>query len=405
MDLQGSRRVTPAFCVFACEGEGPRVGFRAGSGVVDLVGLADTVGGRSLQPWRSVFAQPYLNDFMALGKDAWSECLAVLASITANGFDSRVPVVREHDVEFKMPFVVGDFVDFYASRPHAEAAGGLMRPGAVLPGSWPYVPLGYHSRAGSVVVSGQPVQRPMGQFRVNSVDGDSDAPPVYAATKRLDFELELGYVIGTPSDGRPISAADALDHVFGVVLLNDWSARDIQAFEHKPLGPFLGKAFATSIGAWVVPLQSLLTRRVPAEAQVPAPLDHLREPNPPLVFDIDLTAAIFADGMLEPDVVCRTNSRYLYWSPEQHVVHLTSGGARLRTGDLLGTGTISGPEPHARGCMLELTENGAKPIRLSDGSERAFMNDGDEIILCGSGLGTLRSRISAAVPGQTTAVR
>jgi len=380
------------------------MGFRASSGVIDLLRLADTTVGRRLRPWRSVFAQPQLNDFMALGNDACSECVATLASITDNGLHDRALVLPEDEVELKMPFAVGDFVDYYASRPHAELAGSLMRPGSKVPVSWPYVPLGYHSRAGSIVVSGRPIQRPMGQFMPAAVGGGSDSSPLYAATERLDFELELGFVVGRASDGRPVSAEKALDHVFGVVLLNDWSARDIQAFENKPLGPFLGKAFATSIGAWVVPLRCLIYRRVPAAAQIPPPLAHLREPSPPMVFDIALTASISADGMTEPDIVCRTNSRYVYWSPEQHVMHLTSVGARLRTGDLLGTGTISGQEPDARGCMLELTANGARPLRLSDGSERSFVNDGDDIIIWGKGLGTLRSRITAAISDQSAAV-
>jgi fumarylacetoacetase len=239
----------------------------------------------------------------------------------------------------------------------------------------------------------------MGQYLLEGFDGsDPASAPVYAETQRLDFELELGFVIGTPSDGSLVSPEDALDHIFGVVLLNDWSARDIQAFENQPLGPFLGKAFATSMGAWVVPLQSLMDRRVPATEQTPPPLDHLRGLSPPMVFDIDLTAAILVEGMDDPDIICRTNSRHLYWSAEQHVAHLTSGGVPLRTGDLLGTGTISGTDQDARGCMLELSNNGTRPIRLSDGSERTFINDGDEVIITADGLGSLRSRVTSAAP-------
>jgi fumarylacetoacetase len=310
-----------------------------------------------------------------------------------------LPLVPFDELQMRMPFLVRDFVDFYACRPHAETAGNLFRPGSGLPLCWPYVPLGYHSRAGSVVVSGSPVRRPMGQYLLEGFDGsDPASAPVYAETQRLDFELELGFVIGTPSDGSLVSPEDALDHIFGVVLLNDWSARDIQAFENQPLGPFLGKAFATSMGAWVVPLQSLMDRRVPATEQTPPPLDHLRGLSPPMVFDIDLTAAILVEGMDDPDIICRTNSRHLYWSAEQHVAHLTSGGVPLRTGDLLGTGTISGTDQDARGCMLELSNNGTRPIRLSDGSERTFINDGDEVIITADGLGSLRSRVTSAAP-------
>lgn len=393
MNPQAPPPSTPAFGVFTALGHGPRVGFRTSAGVLDLVELADTPEGRMLRSWRTAFAQPHLNEFMAFGKGVWSECLAALEPIVSEGFDAQAPLLGFDDVEMKMPFVVRDFVDFYGCRLHAETAGSLIRPGSELPVCWPYVPLGYHSRAGSVVVSGRPIRRPMGQFIPET------AAPVYAPTQRLDFELELGLVVGTPSDGSAIPPEDALDHIFGIVLLNDWSARDIQSFENKPLGPFLAKAFATSIGAWVVPVQSLMEQRVPAAAQVPPPLDHLRGLTPPMVFDIDLSVAILADRMDEPETICRTNSRYLYWSAEQHVAHLTSGGARLRTGDLLGTGTISGPEPDARGCMLELSSNGANPIRLSDGSERGFINDGDEVIIAGEGLGSLRSRVAAARVG------
>jgi fumarylacetoacetase len=213
---------------------------------------------------------------------------------------------------------------------------------------------------------------------------DADAP-VFRPSARLDIELELGVVIGRPSTlGEPVPVERALEHVFGLVLVNDWSARDIQAWEYVPLGPFLGKSFTTSVGAWVTPLDEL--ERVPAEAQEPRPLPHLHV-DEPLVFDIDLEVA------LNDEVISRTSARNLYWTVEQQIAHLTSNGASLRTGDLLASGTISGPEPRSRGSLIELTWNGAEPLELQDGSTRTFLEDGDEVVLRGRGLAEVRGRI------------
>jgi fumarylacetoacetase len=347
-----------------------------------------------------VFEQPDLNALMALGKDAWLECLAAIDGIEPPQLRASGATLSEVELEARLPFAASDFVDFYASRHHAARAGQLMRPGAQLPEAWPFLPLGYHSRASSIIASGEPVRRPWGQFVLQN--GPSGDRPTYAPTRKLDFELELGFVVGTPSDGGPVSPERAMDHVFGIVLLNDWSARDIQALEGRPLGPFLGKAFATSISNWVVPLEALKTRRVPIEPQTPPPLPHLLGAEPAMSFDLELTAQIVTARSPEPQILCRTNARHLYWSMEQHVAHLTSGGARLRTGDLLGTGTISGPEPDARACMLELSENGERPVLLAGGDERGYLHDGDEVIISGEGLGTLRNRILAASPEVAT---
>ena len=395
----GSGAEPLAYGVFRQDGEAPRVGMRFDERVIDLARFAELSRLDGVPQASCVFRAPRLNDFMALGPSVWSACLAgVQAAIDANDnalWTSSVPV---DEVVLLRPFEVMDFVDFYASKHHAQLAGQLLRPGSDIAPCWPYLPLAYHSRAGSIVVSGEPVRRPSGQYVPNGAN-TGGRPPVYAETQRLDFELELCFVIGTPSNGDPVKLANALRHVFGVVLLNDWSARDIQAFEGRPLGPFLSKAFATSIAPWVVPLELLMKLRVPAGPQDPAPLEHLMDDLGTHVFDIALEAALRAETMDVPDVVCQTNARYLYWSVEQQIVHLTSSGARLRTGDLLGSGTISGREVGSRACMLEITSNGANPLLLSDGTTRTYVEDGDEIVIRGHGLGTVRSQIvGAAMP-------
>jgi fumarylacetoacetase len=319
--------------------EAPRVGFRAGDTVLDLSRLGD------------VFGEPSLNAFMAQGQDSWAEARARL--------DECEPVPLA-EVEVRLPFEVADYIDFYSSLEHATNLGKLFRPGAepLLP-NWRHLPVGYHGRAGTIVVSGTPIRRPRGQSKAP----DADAPS-FGTSRRLDIELELGYVIGTPSRlSEPVPVDRALEHVFGVVLVNDWSARDIQAWEYQPLGPFLGKSFATSISAWVTPLTDLEPHRVPGAEQEPAPLEYLR--TEPSVYDIELQVE------LNGEVLSRTTARNLYWSVEQQIAHATVNGASLRTGDLLATGTISGTEPGSRGSLIELFWN-----------ER-FLADGDEVVLRG----------------------
>ena len=296
-----------------------------------------------------------LNALMARGADAWTEARARGGDAVARG-----DVVALGDVEPRLPFEVADYVDFYSSLEHATNMGRLLRPGGepLLP-NWRWLPIGYHGRAGTVVVSGTPIRRPEGQR----------GGPDFGPTARLDIELELGFVIGLPSRfGEPVPVGRALDHVFGAVLVNDWSARDIQAWEYQPLGPFLGKSFGTSISAWVTPLD--LLRRVPLGPQEPEPPEYLRAER--LGFDIPL------DVELNGEVVSHTNARHLYWSVEQQIAHLTSNGASLRTGDLLATGTISGDEP---GSLFELWRG-----------ER-FLADGDEVVLRGAGLAEVRGTV------------
>jgi fumarylacetoacetase len=325
--------------IFSRPSEQPRVGFRRGDEVFDLSGLGD------------VFREPTLNTFMAQGQKAWAEARARV--------DEGEPVSLS-EVELHLPFEVADYVDFYSSLEHATNLGKLFRPGAEpLVSNWRHLPVGYHGRAGTIVVSGTPIRRPHGQSKPPDAD-----EPVFGPSRRLDIELELGFVIGTPSRlGEPVPVDRALDHVFGVVLVNDWSARDIQAWEYQPLGPFLGKSFATSISAWVTPLADLEPYRVPGAEQTPLPLEYLR--TEPFVYDIDLEVE------LNGEVVSRTSARNLYWSVEQQIAHATVNGASLRTGDLLATGTISGPEPDSRGSLIELYWN------------EKFLEDGDKVVLRG----------------------
>jgi len=345
-----------ALGVFSPPGQPPRVGRLEGERVVDL----SAAGG-------SLLARPSLNALMAAGPEAQAEAAGI------DGPDFPLAEVTLH-----LPFAVADYVDFYSSLHHASNVGRIFRPenDDPLPPNWRHLPIGYHGRAGTVVPSGTPIARPQGQR----------GPGDFGPTQKLDVELELGFVIGRPSRlGEPVPVERALDHVFGVVLLNDWSARDIQAWEYQPLGPFLGKSFATSISHWVAPVATL--PRVSRAPQDPPPEPYLDEPA--WAFDLPLVLE------LNGTTVAATNASQLYWSVAQQIAHLTSGGASLRTGDLLGSGTISGPERDQRGCLLELSWNGAEPIELADGSTRTFLEDGDEVVLRGTGLGEVRGRVNA----------
>jgi fumarylacetoacetase len=320
-----------------------------------------------------------LDELLPQGRDAWERTTErALEADATLGLD---------EVEPRLPFTVADYVDFYSSLEHATNLGRMFRPDSepLLP-NWRHLPVGYHGRAGTLVVSGTPVRRPRGQAK----PPDAEAP-TFGPSRRLDVELELGFVVGVPSRlGEPVPADAFAEHVFGVVLVNDWSARDLQAWEYVPLGPFLGKSFATSVSAWVTPLALLEGRRVPAPQQEPEPLPHLHVAGD---WALDLPLELELNGT----VISRGNARGLYWTMPQQLAHATSNGASIRTGDLMASGTISGAERGTEGSLIELTLNGREPLRLDDGGERAFLEDGDEVVLRGEPLAEVRGRILPAV--------
>ncbi len=355
--------------VISIDGGRPRIGVAIGSHALDLAalvaaGLIDGHGG--------AFDQPCLNAFMARGRAAWSALRARLVDLLSDPSHRPLLTPALHpleSVQLHLPFEVADFVDFYSSLEHASNLGRIFRPGGdPLAPAWRHLPIGYHARAGTIVVSGTPVVRPRGQRRP-----PGDGPPVFGASVQLDFEAEVGFVVGVPSrQGRPVPASGLADHVFGVVLVNDWSARDIQSWESAPLGPFLGKSFATSISAWVVPLEALRSARVAPAVQQPAPLPYLGDDDP---WALDLSLEVRLAGQ----VVSRPPFASTYWTPGQQLAHITANGASLRTGDLYASGTVSGPAADQRGSLIELAWNGTSPLALGDGSTRSWLHDGDTV--------------------------
>ncbi|TDC01385.1 fumarylacetoacetase [Micromonospora fluostatini] len=353
--------------VFRHAGREPRIGVRIGDAVLDLAG-AEAAG---LVLAGGAFGRPTLNEFMALGRPQWTAVRQRVTELLTEA--THRPVVEPllvplAEVELLLPFEVADYVDFYSSEHHASNVGQIFRPGQppLLP-NWRHLPVGYHGRAGTVVVSGTPVVRPRGQR--GTPDG-----PVTGPSVRLDIEAEVGFVVGVPSPlGEPVAVADFADHVFGVVLVNDWSARDIQAWEYQPLGPFLGKSFATSVSAWVTPLDALGAAFVPAPVQDPPVVDYLRD-EPHLGLDLRLAVDWNGQRVAEPPFAA------MYWTPAQQLAHLTVNGASLRTGDLYASGTVSGPQRGQVGSFLELTWGGAEPVTVA-GESRTFLADGDTVTL------------------------
>ncbi|MGI8718551.1 MAG: fumarylacetoacetase [Lapillicoccus sp.] len=350
-----------------------RVGVRIGDQVIDAAAAAEHGGMESGACWDCAS----LNPFLALGPRAWASARAWLTHALTD--EAQRDAIEPHllaveDVTMHLPVVVADYVDFYASEYHATNVGQIFRPdNAALPPNWKHLPIGYHGRSGTVVVSGTDVVRPTGQRK-----GPEDPAPVFGPSTRLDIEAELGYVVGgaTPLGAR-VGVDGAAEHLFGVVLLNDWSARDIQAWEYVPLGPFLGKSFATSISAWVTPLEALRAARVPLPGQdEPQPLPYLRSAGDE-AFGLDIRVEV----RIGDTVVATPSYTDMYWSPTQMLAHLTVNGASLRDGDLFGSGTISGATRDSRGSLLELTWNGTEPLTLSDGSTRGFLEDGDTVTM------------------------
>ena len=360
------------FGVFSTPGESPRVGVRVGDQVLDVAPVAAADG----LPISGALAQPTLNALLGAGREHWDgvrDWLVDLLTQDANAELVGAHLVPLDDVTLHLPLEVADYVDFYASEHHATNVGRIFRPdGEALTPNWKHLPIGYHGRAGTVVVSGTDVVRPTGQRKT-----PAEATPTFGPSIRLDIEAEVGFVVGTPSAmGDRVGVEGFDDHVFGVVLLNDWSARDIQAWEYVPLGPFLGKSFATSVSAWVTPLAALSAARIPLPQQHPEPLDYLRASDSGL-FGLDLALEVELNGQ----VIARPPYRTLYWSPAQMLAHLTVNGASLRTGDLFASGTVSGTERDERGSLLELTWNGTEPVELADGTTRGFLEDGDTVVL------------------------
>lgn len=356
--------------VFSITGTAPRVGVRYGDNVIDLsIVLGD-----------AAFAESTLNTFMAQGRARWVEARASITGAIMAGTVSTDAVHPIDSVTLHMPIEVADYVDFYASEHHASNLGRLFRPDSepLMP-NWKHLPVGYHGRAGTVLVSGTDIKRPSGQRKA------PDQPsPTFGPSTRLDIEAEMGFIVGAPSD-QPISTDRFAEHVFGAVIVNDWSARDIQAWEYVPLGPNLGKSFATSISPWVVPLLALENARVSTPVQDPEPLEYLRESRS-WALDIDLTVSWNGHEVSNPPYSA------MYWSPAQMLAHETVNGATSRTGDLFASGTISGPEKHQRGAFIELTWGGKEPVTL--GTEtRTFLEDGDEVIITALAPGPNGSRI------------
>ncbi len=370
------------FAVFSHDGDEPRVGVRIGDLVVDLAPVAAA----EMLEHAAVFQAPSLLPMLRLGPSRWRSLRDWLVALLTDpeGRGTVEPhLVPMDQVVTVLPFEVADYVDFYCSLDHATNVGRIFRPdGDPLLPNWRHLPVGYHGRAGTVLPSGTDVVRPSGQRR----PPDADAP-TFGPTRRLDIEAELGFVVGVASPlGTPVPTAGFTDHVFGVALVNDWSARDVQAWEYQPLGPFLGKSFATSMSTWVTPLTALEHARVPLPGQDPPVLAHLRVDDP-AGYDIDIS--IRCNGT----EVARAPYASMYWSPAQMLAHLTSNGASLRPGDLYASGTVSGPERSQRGSFLELSWGGTEPVRLADGTERTFLEDGDEVVLTATAPGRLGGRI------------
>lgn len=369
-------------------GGSPRIGMAIGDYVLDLSVLDDAGLFRSTSAAsRNVFHRSSLNHYMVLGRQAWREVRSEAqrqlsehdSALRENRRLQEAALHRQSDVELLLPAETGDYTDFYCSKFHALNSGAIFRgkEKALMP-NWTHLPVGYHGRASSIVPSGTEIRRPLGQIRP-----DDSSEPVLGSCRQLDYELEVGYLIGPGNrPGERISVDEAEDHIFGLVLVNDWSARDIQSWESQPLGPFLAKNFATSISPWVVPMDALEPFRTESYEQNPHPLPYLKQ-SMPGAFDIRLEVHLKGERMEGYQQICTSNFRYLYWSMAQQIAHHTIGGCNLRPGDLLASGTISGPEREARGCLLERTWRGAEPLLLPNGEQRAWLEDGDEIKITG----------------------
>jgi fumarylacetoacetase len=365
-----------------------RIGVALGERVVDLLALEQAGFFKDLPPeTASATRRDSLNEFLALGRPAWRNLRETLQKLLA----AETPALRDDaklcervfhrqsEISMQLPAKIGNYTDFYSSYHHAHNVGTMLRgPENALMPNWKWLPVAYHGRVSSVVVSGTEVRRPQGQIKP-----PDSATPVFGPTKSLDYELEMAFLIGPGNPlGQPVAIDRALDHIFGFVLMNDWSARDIQAWEYQPLGPFLAKNFCTSISPWVVTMEALEPFRKSLPRQDPEPLPYLRAKND-LTLDIQLEARLQGATMKTPHTITRTNFQNLYWSISQQLAHHTVGGCNLLPGDLLASGTISGETEESRGCMLELTWRGANPLALPNGETRKWLEDGDTLSITG----------------------
>ncbi len=370
-------------------GERPRIGVAIGNEVLDLSILADRgLLVDSAFGDGTAFDEPTLNAFMALGCPGWREARQTLTRLLRHDEpplrdDSGLRDAAFHPmtgVEMLLPATIGDYTDSYSSREHATNVGTMFRgPDNALQENWLHLPVGYHGRSSSVVVSGTDVRRPKGQTKADDAES-----PTFGPSRLMDFELEMGFFVGPGNAlGEPIPIDEAGEHIFGMVLLNDWSARDIQKWEYVPLGPFLGKNFGTSISPWVVTMDALEPFRCAGPAQDdPEPLDYLKNSGN-CAYDIPLEVLLQSEKMDTPETIATSNFKYMYWSICQQLAHHTVNGCNAQPGDLLGSGTISGPDKHERGSMLELSWRGAETVELANGETRKFLADGDTVIMRG----------------------
>lgn len=364
--------------IFSDSTRSKRVGVAIGDQILDLskvhsLGLFD-----DLHLQKSIFVNEFLNDFIALGKPITNEVRFRIQRelISPDSILKSKPVFAERlKSELHLPVKVGDYTDFYSSMEHATNVGKMFRdPGNALLPNWKHLPVGYHGRASSIIVSGVPVKRPFGQMK------PEQGPPVYGSTKRLDFELEMAFIIGkSTSLGDQIPIDRAEDHIFGMVIFNDWSSRDVQKWEYVPLGPFLAKNFASSVSPWVVTMEALEHFRVAGPAQEPQVLPYLQFGGS-RNFDIHLEVDLAPEGK-EPTTISKSNFKYMYWNMAQQLAHHTMNGCNVNVGDMMASGTISGSEPNSYGSMLELTWGGFQPLTLADGSIRKFIEDGDTVTM------------------------
>ena len=385
-----------------------RAGVAIGEHVLDLSvleaeGLLSLTGG----PY---FDQPTLNAFIDSGRDNWTKARSTIQTLLSADIDTlrdnkdlqAKALFKQADVTMHLPVHVPGFTDFYSSKEHATNVGTMFRdPKNALLANWTEMPVGYNGRASTVIVSGTDVIRPSGQLKPNP-----DDRPIFSPCKRLDFELETAFVVGRGNDiGQPIAVDTATDHIFGMVLLNDWSARDIQKWEYVPLGPFNAKTFASEVSPWIVTMDALAPFKTACPTQEPKPLAYLNEKDSNNSFDINLSVELLPENSDKATVVCETNFKYMYWSMAQQLTHHTITGCKVEVGDMMGSGTISGPTPDSYGSMLEIAWNATKPVTLKGGETRSFIEDGDTVIMKGYsekdgirvGFGEVRGKVLPAL--------